>query len=160
MNVLETIKNIRAVCDNYIDPDLLATVIDDDFYMGSNNIMELKKYGIKSEDAYEERILKILKHENVFISFGMMAFAPGFSECDIYSYEDFTIKLNDKEYEKYSDLKEEQFGILIKKDSDDYLIGTCDLCGCKIDSSFKAFEKSSDSLYKKLEKMIDEKIIS
>ena len=53
--------------------------------MGSNNIGELKKYGIKNEDSYVEKVLKVLKHENIFITFGMLAFIPMFNECDIFS---------------------------------------------------------------------------
>ena len=66
MNLNETIKNIRASCDNYTDPDLVATVIHENYYMGTNNILEFSEYGIKKEDCFEERILKILKHEHVF----------------------------------------------------------------------------------------------
>ena len=45
MKVDETIKNIRASCDNYVDPNLFAFIIDDDNYMGTNNILEVKGYG-------------------------------------------------------------------------------------------------------------------
>ena len=38
INVSETIKNIRSTCNNYVDPDLVATVVHDNYYMGSNNI--------------------------------------------------------------------------------------------------------------------------
>ena len=47
MNIRETIKNIRASCDNYVDPDLVATVIHDNYFMGTNNIMEFKDYDIE-----------------------------------------------------------------------------------------------------------------
>ena len=63
MNVYESIKNIRAKCDNYIEPDLVSTIIDDSNYMGSNNIMETAGYGIADDDSYEERFMKILKKE-------------------------------------------------------------------------------------------------
>ena len=68
MNLSETIKNIRASCNNYVDPDLVATVIHDNYYMGSNNISELEQYDISIDDSFEEKILKILKHENVFLN--------------------------------------------------------------------------------------------
>lgn len=68
MNVYESIKNIRAKCDNYIEPDLVSTIIDDSNYMGSNNIMETAGYGITDDDTYEDRFMKILKSENIFIS--------------------------------------------------------------------------------------------
>lgn len=61
MNIGETIKNIRATCDNYIDPNLLAFVIDDENYMKTNNILEMKGYGITDEDSYEENSLKSMK---------------------------------------------------------------------------------------------------
>lgn len=41
MNIIKTIKNIRATCDDYIDPDLVATVIYHDNYIGTNNILDL-----------------------------------------------------------------------------------------------------------------------
>ena len=64
MNISETIKNIRATCNNYMDPDLLAFVIDDDYYMGTNNILEMDEYGIQKADSYEKRLLKILKRRD------------------------------------------------------------------------------------------------
>lgn len=67
MDVYETIKNIRAKCNNYIDPDLVSTIIDENYYMGSNNILEIKGYGISEDDPYETRLMKILKEENIFI---------------------------------------------------------------------------------------------
>ena len=51
MNIYETIKNIRASCDNYIDPNLLAFIIDDNNYMGTNNILEIKGYDIAEDDS-------------------------------------------------------------------------------------------------------------
>ena len=52
MDVYETIKNIRSVCNNYMDPDLVATVIDDNYYMGSNSIDEMQGYDISDDDSY------------------------------------------------------------------------------------------------------------
>lgn len=72
MNIYETIKNIRATCDNYIDPDLLSFIIDDDNYMGANNILEINGYNIKDNDTYEERLIKIHKSENIFLPCGMI----------------------------------------------------------------------------------------
>ena len=159
MNLIETIKNIRASCNNYVDPDLVATVINDNYYMGSNNIEELDKFDIKKEDSFEEKILKILKHENVFFNIGMYAFIPVINECDIYSTDDYNLKLSEDEFEKYANEKERVFGILIKKDSSDYIIGSCDLCGCSIDAAFKEIEPSEFDFYKKIEEIIDSKII-
>lgn len=159
MNVRETIKNIRSLCNNYVDPDLVATVIHDNYFMGSNNITELDKFGIEKGDSYEERILKILKEENIFLNLGMYAFIPMINECDIYSTEDYNLKLSDEEFEKYANEKERVFGILIKKESQDYIIGSCDLCGCSIDASFKEIKPSDFDFYKKLKEIIDSKII-
>ncbi len=159
MNLSETIKNIRATCDNYVDPDLIATVVHDNYYMGSNNITELDKFNIEKEDSFEEKILKILKHENVFLNIGMYAFIPVINECDIYSTNDYNLKLTDEEFEKYANEKERVFGILIKKDSQNYIIGSCDLCGCSIDAAFKEIEPSDFNFYKKLKEIIDSKII-
>ena len=159
MNISETIKNIRSSCDNYVDPDLVATVIHDNYYMGSNNIEELDKFDMKKEDSFEEKILKILKHENVFLNLGMYAFIPVINECDIYSTEDYNLKLSEDEFEKYANEKERVFGILIKKDTDEYIIGSCDLCNCSIDAAFKEIEPSDLDFYKKLKEIIDSKII-
>lgn len=159
MKIYETIKNIRASCDNYVDPDLVATVIHDDYFMGSNNIDELDLFDIEKEDIFEKKILKILKHENVFLNFGMYCFIPVINECDIYSYRDYNLNLSQEEFDKYAHEKERVFGILIKKDSDDYIIGSCDLCGCGIDASFKEIEPSELDFYKKISEIIDNKII-
>ena len=159
MKISETIKNIRATCNNYVDPDLVATVIHDNYYMGSNNICELDKFDIKKEDTFEEKILKILKHENVFLNIGMYAFIPVINEYDIYSTQDYNLKLTPKEFEKYAHEKERVFGILIKKESSDYIIGSCDLCGCSIDAAFKEIEPSDLEFYKKIKEIIDSKII-
>ena len=83
---------------------------------------------------------KILKHKNVFLNIGMYAFVPVINECDIYSTEDYNLKLSNEEFEKYANEKERVFGILIKKESEDYIIGSCDLCGCSIDATFKEIE--------------------
>lgn len=159
IRISETIKNIRASCDNYVDPNLVATVIHDDYYMGTNNITELTEFGININDSFEEKILKILKHENVFLNIGMYAFIPILNECDIYSTDDFNFKLTQEEFDKYANEKERVFGILIKRDSSDYIIGSCDLCGCGIDAAFKQIEKSDLDFYKKLEEIIDKRII-
>ena len=159
MNIRETIKNIRASCDNYVDPDLVATVIHDNYFMGTNNIMEFKDYDIEKEDDFEKRILKILKHENVFLAIGMYAFIPVINECNIYSVEDYNLKLTEDEFEKYANEKERIFGILIKKDSEDFIIGNTDLCGCSIDAAFKEMEITNLSFYKKIEEIIDNLII-
>ena len=159
MNINETIKNIRATCNNYVDPDLVATIINDDYYMGSNNICELDKFDIKKDDSYEQKILKILKHENIFLNIGMYAFIPIINECDIYSTKDFNLKLTDEEFNRYANEKERVFGILIKKNSDEYIIGSCDLCGCSIDASFKEIEPSNQRFFKKIKEIVDEKII-
>ena len=105
MNIEKSIENIVAKCDNYIDPQLAICIIRDNCTMGSNNIGELKKYGIENEDSYVEKVLKVLKHENIFITFGMLAFIPMFNECDIFSIEDKTISLSSEEFQKYGDLK-------------------------------------------------------
>ena len=89
----------------------------------------------------------------------MLAFIPMFNECDIFSIEDKTINLSSEEFQKYGDLKEEYFGILIKKNSNDFIIGSCDLCGCKIDSSFRQIKKSEDNFYKTINNIIENNII-
>ena len=159
INVSETIKNIRSTCNNYVDPDLVATVVHDNYYMGSNNIEDLDKFDIKKEDSFEEKILKILKHENVFLNIGMYAFIPLINECDIYSTTDYNLKLTDEEFEKYANEKERVFGILLEKNSAEFIIGSCDLCNCSIDAAFKEIEPSDLDFYKKLKEIIDSKII-
>ena len=159
MNLNETIKNIRASCDNYVDPDLVATIIHENYYMGTNNILEFCQYGIKNDDSFEERILKILKNEHVFFAAGMLTFIPIINECDIYSVNDCNLKLTQEEFDEYAQEKEGIFGILIKKDSNDFLIGTTDRCGCKIDASFKEIKKSDTNFYKKIEEIVDKLII-
>ena len=160
MDVYETIKNIRAKCNNYVEPDLVATIIDDNGFMGSNNISEIIGYGISDEDSYEDRFLKILKSENIFISCGMLAFIPMLNECDIYSVGDETIKITQDEYDENAKKKEVFFGILIEKDTSNYTVGLIDLCNCKVGSSFREIKKSEKGFYKKIVEIIDEMIIS
>jgi hypothetical protein len=159
MNISETIKNIRATCNNYVDPNLLAFIIDDDNYMGTNNILEINGYGIEDDDAYEERLLKIHKSENIFLPLGMMTFMPILNECDLFSAKDYNLRLTKEEFDKYSDAEEKLFGILIKKGSDDYKIGKTDVCSCSVDASFEEFEKTDCEFYNTIEKIVKEKII-
>lgn len=159
MDIRKTVENIRATCNNYTDPDLVATVIYDTYYMGANNITELDSFDIDSGDSFEEKVLKILRHENVFLSLGMYAFFPIVHECDIYSSEDYHLKLSAEDFKKYANEKERVFGILIGKDSNDYIIGSCDLCGCSIDARFIEIEASDSDFYKKIKEITDGKII-
>ena len=159
MNLSETIKNIRATCKNYVDPDLFAFIIDDENYMGTNNILEIEDYDITDEDSYEERLLKIHKSENIYLPLGMMTFMPILNECDIFSTKDYNLQLTAEEFGKYGDEQEKLFGILIKKGSDEYIIGKSDTCSCSIDSSFEKLEKTDSELYKTIEKIVKEKII-
>lgn len=160
MDVKKTIKNIRASCDNYAEPNLVATIIDENYFIGTNNISEIEGYGISENDSYEEKFLKILKEENIFINFGMLAFIPMIYECDIYSVNDETIKLTKEEFDENADEKEVFFGIMIEKNTSDYIIGLIDLCNCKIDSRFKPVKNKNSALYNKLEEIINERIIS
>jgi len=159
MNLKETIKNIRATCDNYMDPDLLAFLIDDENYMGTNNILEIDGYDISDDDSYEQRLLKIHKSENIYLPVGMITFMPILNECDIFSFEDYNLQLTPEEFEKYADREEKLFGILVKKDSDEYIIGKSDTCSCSVDSSFEEYEKTDTEFYKTIEKIVKEKII-
>lgn len=159
MNLSKTIKNIRATCDNYVDPNLLAFLIDDDDHMGTNNILEIEGYGINDDDTYEERLLKIHKKENIYLPAGMMTFMPILNECDIFSDEDYNLKLTQEEFDKYCNEREMLFGILIKKDSNDYIIGKSDTCNCSIDSKFEKLEKSDDIFFKTIEEIISKKIL-
>lgn len=159
MNLEKTIENIRASCKNYMDPNLLAFIIDDDNYMGTNNILEIKGYAIQDDDTYEERLLKIHKIENIFLPFGMMTFMPIINECDLFSTNDYNIKLTQDEFDTYADSEEKLFGILIKKDSNDYIIGKTDVCSCSADASFEEFEKRDCEFYTKIKEIIDSKII-
>lgn len=159
MNIKETIKNIRASCNNYVDPDLFAFIIDNDFHMGTNNIPEIEGYGINDDDSYEERLLKIHERENIFLPVGMMTFMPIINECDLFCEKDYNLKLTQDEFDENADEEEKLFGILIKKNSDDYIIGKTDVCNCSIDASFEKIEKSESEFYEKIEKIISEKII-
>ena len=159
MNIKETIKNIRVSCNNYVDPDLFAFIIDEDFHMGTNNISEIEGYGINDDDSYEERLLKIHERENIFLPVGMMTFMPIINECDLFCEKDYNLKLTQEEFDENADEEEKLFGILIKKDSDDYIIGKTDVCNCSIDASFEKIEKSESEFYEKIEKIISEKII-
>ncbi len=159
MDLSETIKNIRATCNNYVDPDMLAFIIDDDNYMGTNNILEIKGHGINDEDSYEERLLKIHKSENIFLPLGMMTFMPIMNECDIFSTQDYNLQLSQEEFDLYHDKEEKLFGILIKKDSNDYIIGKTDVCSCSVDASFEKLDETDCEFYKTIEKIVKEKII-
>lgn len=160
MDVKKTIENIRATCKNYMDPNLLAFIIDDDGYMGTNNILEIEGYGIEDGDTYVERLLKIHENENIFLPMGMMTFMPIINECDIFSTRDYHFELTDEEFSMYFDEEERLFGILIKKNSADYIIGKSDTCNCSIDSCFEKLEKTDCELYSTIEKIVNEKIIS
>ena len=159
MNISETIKNIRASCKDYIDPDLVSFLIDDNNYMGINNILEINSYGILEEDSYEDRLLKIMKNENVFIAFGMITFMPILNECDIFSVDDYNLQLTPEEFSEYGDQQEKLFGILVKKGSDEFVIGKSDTCSCSVDSSFEKLEKTDSEFYETIEKIVKEKII-
>ena len=160
MNFKKTIENIRSTCASYIEPDLLSFIISDDYLMGTNNILDIEGYDIENEDNYEERLIKIHKSENLFIPLGMMTFMPILNECDLFSTKDYNLKLTPDEFEKYSDEQEKLFGFLIKKDSDEYLLGKTDTCSCSIDASFQEFEKTDSEFFKTIEKIADEKIIN
>jgi len=106
MNIYETIKNIRSKCDNYIDPDLVVMTVNDNCTLGKNNLSEIEEYDISPNDKFEDKVLKILKKENIFIIIGMLSFIPILNECDIFSFEDETIKLTKNEFENHADEKE------------------------------------------------------
>ncbi|WP_405293432.1 hypothetical protein [Methanobrevibacter sp.] len=154
-----TIKNIRAACDNYMDPNLLVFIIHDDNAMGTNNILEIDAYDIRREDSYEERILKIHHHENIFIACGMMTFLPIINECDIFSDNDFNLTMIQEEFDLYCDREEKLFGILVKKCSKEYIIGKTDVCNCSVDACFEKIEKSESKFFKMIEEIIEGKII-
>ena len=84
---------------------------------------------------------------------------PILNECDIFSSDDYNLQLTPEEFGKYGDEKEKLFGILIKKDSNEYLIGKSDTCSCSVDSSFEEFEKTDCEFYNTIEKIVKEKII-
>ena len=158
MNIKETIENIRASCNNYVDPNLFAFIIDDDFHMGTNNILEIEGYGLGNDDTYEERLMKIHEKENIFLPLGMMTFMPIINECDLFCEKDYNLKLTQEEFDENADEEEKLFGILIKKDSDEYIIGKTDVCNCSIDASFEKIEKRESEFYEKIEEIISEKI--
>ena len=158
MNIYKTSENIRKTCDSYVDPDLVAFIINDDYSMGENNIMDITDYNIYDDDSFEERLLKIHKNEHIFLAFGMMTFMPILNECDLFSDEDYHLILTEDEFKKYTE--EKLFGILIKKDSDKYLIGKTDTCNCSITASFKEFEKTDLNFYKTIENIINKKIVN
>ena len=60
---------------------------------------------------------------------------------------------------KLRDDEEKLFGILIKKDSEEYLIGKTDVCSCSIDASFEKLEKRDCEFYRTIEKIVKEKIM-
>ena len=66
MDVYETVKNIRSFCDNYIDPDLVTTIIDENNFMGKNNIQDLEGYDFSDGAGYEEKFMKVHEKENLF----------------------------------------------------------------------------------------------
>ena len=160
MDLEKTIKNIRAKCDNYMDPDLFAFIISDDMYMGTNNILEIDGYGIESDDSYEERLLKIAESENIFLPVGAMTFMPILNECDLFSDDDHHFELTQDEFDLYSSGEEKLVGILVKKNSDDYVIGKTDVCSCSVDASFEKLVESDCEFYKKIKEIVESKIIS
>ena len=159
MNIEETIKNIVDNCDNYVDPDLVAIIVNDNYTLGSNNFSEIDGFAICPDDTYEKRLMKILKHKNIFIICGIISFIPVLNECDIYSIEDETFKINSNEYNYSFKDNEYYFGFLIGSNLDDYIIGTVDLSTCNINSKFREVEKSKKELYGKLKDIIEEKFI-
>ena len=160
MNICETIKNIQASCENYADPDLVATIINDNCTLGPANISHIEGYGIRPDDSFEEKVLKILKEKRVFLNFGMISFLPILNECDIYSAEDVTIEMTQDEFDANADKKEGFFGILIEKNSHDYIIGIIDLCSCEIGSGFRKIRKGNGEFYEKIAEIIEKRIIS
>ena len=158
MDVEKTIKNIRSKCDGYIDPNLLSTIINKNYTMG-RDILKVSDYGVKKEDTYEERFIKILEHENIFINCGMISFIPIVNECDVYSFEDESFKISEKEFMENYPKHEGYFGFLIGEDIDEYIIGIIDLCSCSIDSGFTPIKKSEKGLYEKLNTIIKREII-
>ena len=82
-----------------------------------------------------------------------------FNECDIFSSEDYNLQLSEAEFDEYSNNEEKLFGILIKKNSQEFLIGKTDVCNCSVTASFKEFKKIDGEFYKKIKEIIDSKII-
>ena len=89
----------------------------------------------------------------------MMTFMPIINECDLFCEKDYNLKLTQEEFDENADEEEKLFGILIKKDSDEYIIGKTDVCNCSIDASFEKIEKRESEFYEKIEEIISEKII-
>lgn len=154
MNIKKTIEKIQASCNSYVDPELVATIITSDYYLGSN---DLKEY---PGDSYSDKIINILKDNDVFMSLGLLVASPLIDQCDIYSTEKETIKLSKKDFKKYELFKDEYFGILIEKESYNIKVGFCDICSCKLDSSFKEVKASKDPLYNKLLEIANRKIVN
>ena len=160
MDLEKTITNIRASCNNYMDPNLFAFIINDNMYMGTNNILEIDGYDIKNSDSYEERLLKIAKSENIFLPVGVMTFMPILNECDVFSDDDYHFELTLEEFDLYSSGEEKLVGILVKKDSSNYTIGKTDVCNCSVDASFEKLVESDCEFYKKIKEIVESKIIS
>ncbi|MCF0227094.1 MAG: hypothetical protein HUK28_07315 [Methanobrevibacter sp.] len=159
MNLKKTIENIEKTADSYIDPELVSMIVYDNNSLGTNDFNSLTDYNITKDDSYADKVLKVLKHENVFIYLGMITFTPIANECDIYSTKDYKLKLTEEEFEKYGSLKDKFIGVLFKKNSEDYVIGCCDICGCSIDACFREFEETDDTLIRKIREIFEEKII-
>lgn len=160
MDLQKTITNIRASCNNYIDPNLFAFIISDDMYMGTNNILEIDGYSIESADPYEERLLKISENENIFLPVGVMTFMPILNECDLFSVDDYHFDMTQEEFDLYSSGAEKLLGILVKKGSTEYLIGKTDVCNCSVDASFEKLVESDSEFYKKIKEIVESRIIS
>ena len=84
---------------------------------------------------------------------------PIINECDIFSDKDYNLQLTQEEFDTYCDSEEKLFGILVKKNSEEYLIGKTDVCSCSVDASFEKIEKTDSEFYKKIEEIIKDKII-
>ncbi|WP_407412812.1 hypothetical protein [Methanobrevibacter sp.] len=160
MDLEKTITNIRASCNNYIDPNIFAFIISDDMYMGTNNILEIEGYGIENTDSYEKRLLKIARSENIFLPVGVMTFMPILNECDLFSVDDYHFDLTKEDFNLYSSDEEKLLGILVKKDSTDYIIGKTDVCSCSVDASFEKLAESDSEFYKKIKEIVESRIIS
>ena len=103
--------------------------------------------------------MKIHKSENIYLPLGMMTFMPILNECDIFSVDDYNLQLTPEEFSEYGDQQEKLFGILVKKGSDEFVIGKSDTCSCSVDSSFEKLEKTDSEFYETIEKIVKEKII-
>ena len=126
---------------------------------GQTTSLKSRDMASPPDDSYEERLLKIHESENIYLPLGMMTFMPILNECDIFSVDDYNLQLTEDEFKLYGDEQERLFGILIKKGSNEYLIGKSDTCSCSIDSSFEEFEKTDCEFYNIIEKIVKEKII-